>query len=91
MALSTRPSWNPFSTEFHCRDCGGNEAYRSRPRGFFETYVLPIFFLQPVRCDRCYLRSYVARSFAARERPPRERMQPKSQPDAAPKRTSRIA
>jgi len=77
--------------EFQCRGCGAKDAYRSRPRGFFEAYVLPVFFLQPVRCDRCYLRSYVTRSFAARERTQRERMQPKSQPDIAPNHTSRIA
>jgi hypothetical protein len=91
VALSTRPSWNPFLTEFHCRDCGGNEAYRSRPRGFFETYALPIFFLQPVRCDRCYRRSYVPRSISARERPQRGRIPADSQPDAASNHTSRIA
>ena len=91
MTLLTRPSWRPFSTEFECRECGAREAYRSRPRGFFEMYVLPIFFLQPVRCDRCYLRSYVPRSFAARERTQHEPMQPKSQPDGAANHTSRIA
>lgn len=91
MTLLPRPSWRTFSVEFHCRGCGAKEAYRSRPRGFFETYVLPIFLLQPVRCDRCYLRNYVSRSFAAQERSPRERMQPKSQPDAAANHTSRIA
>jgi hypothetical protein len=91
MTLLPRPSWNPFSLEFQCRGCGAKDAYRSRPRGFFEAYVLPVFFLQPVRCDRCYLRSYVTRSFAARERTQRERMQPKSQPDIAPNHTSRIA
>lgn len=91
MALLVRPFWSPFSAEFRCRECGSTGAYRSRPRGFFEMYVLPIFFLQPVRCDRCYLRSYVPRSFAAQERPPRERMQPKSRPGAASNPTSRLA
>ncbi len=91
MALLTRRSWHPFSADFECRGCGAKEAYRSRPRGFFEMYVLPIFFLQPVRCDRCYLRSYASRSFAARERTQRERVQSKSQPDPAPNHTSRIA
>lgn len=91
MTLLPRPSWRPFSAEFHCRGCGAKEGYRSRPRGFFEMYVLPIFFLQPVRCDRCYLRSYVPRSVAARERTQHEPMRPKSQPDVAPNRTGRIA
>ena len=91
MTFLPRPSWRLFPVEFHCRGCGAKEAFLSRPRGFLEAYVLPIFFLQPVRCDRCYLRSYVPRSFAAQERPQRQRMQPKSQPDAASNHTSRIA
>src|SRR5260370_1295922 len=35
------PSWSRFFEEFHCRGCGAHEASRSRPRGFFEKYVLP--------------------------------------------------
>jgi hypothetical protein len=87
----TRRPWSLFPTEFHCRGCGAQEAYRSRPRGFFETYVLPVFFLQTVRCDQCYLRSYIPRSVPAKERAPFERLQPKGQPTASSNRDSRIA
>jgi len=87
----TRPSWAPFSNEFRCCDCGSDEAFRSRPRGFFEKYVLAILFLQPVRCDRCYLRSYVSQGVAVRERPRLERKQPESQPVASAARNSRVA
>lgn len=86
-----RPSWSLVSAEFRCRGCGAHEAVRSRPRGFFEAYVLPIFFLQPVRCDRCYLRSYVSRSVSPRERTQRERVQPGSRRDTAPDNKTRIA
>jgi len=85
----TRPAWSLFFEEFHCRGCGAHEAYQSRPRGFFERYVLPVLLLQPVRCDHCYLRSYVPRTVAARERPPRK--QPGSQPSPGPNQDSRIA
>jgi len=91
MTPLTRPSWPIFSEEFHCPGCGGHEAYRSRPRGFFEAYLLPILFLRPVRCDRCYLRSYVLRSVPARERAPRERVQPHSQLETPANQNSRIA
>ena len=91
MTPLARPSWKVFSGEFHCPGCGGQLAYRSRPRGFFEAYVLPIFFLQPVRCDRCYLRSYVPRFVPARERTQFESRQPKSQPDDPTDSNSRIA
>jgi hypothetical protein len=89
-------SWNPFSSEFQCRGCGCDEAYQSRPRGFFESHILPIFFLQTVRCDRCYLRSYVSRSLAARPRiqfmsEEPERPQPESHPADTPNRNSRVA
>jgi hypothetical protein len=62
------PSWSRFFEEFHCRGCGGQEAYRSRARGFFERYVLPLLLLQAVRCERCYHRSYVLRTIPALER-----------------------
>ena len=91
MTPLTRSSWSLSFEEFHCRGCGGHEAYRSRPRGFFERYVLPVVFLQPVRCDRCYLRSYTLRTVPVRERPVPQRKQPESQPSSAAKRDSRIA
>ena len=75
-------SWSRLFEEFHCRGCGGNEAYRSRPRSFFERYVLPLFFHQTVRCDRCYHRTYVLRTIPALERVPITRKQPRSQHDS---------
>lgn len=50
-----------FSGKFHCPECDGRVAYRSRPRSFFERRVLPAMLLQAVRCERCYLRVYVSR------------------------------
>jgi hypothetical protein len=83
-------SWSFPSFEFKCRGCGAHEAFRSRPRGFFEAFVLPFFSFQAVRCDRCYLRSYVPRVI-----PCRERIQPESRPPASepgtPHQNSRVA
>jgi hypothetical protein len=56
---------NRIFEEFRCRECGGREAYRSRPRNFFEKQVLPLLMLQPVRCNYCYDRRYVLRSIPA--------------------------
>jgi hypothetical protein len=84
-------SWAPFSNEFHCRGCGFDDAFRSRPRGFFEKNILAIFFLQPVRCDRCYLRSYVSRAIPVRDRPRLERKQPESQPATTESANTRVA
>jgi hypothetical protein len=65
-----------FVDEFVCRGCGAQAAYRSRPRGFFETYVLPVLLLQAVRCERCYQRAYVLRTIPALERVQPDREQP---------------
>ena len=91
MPSTNRPSWNLFSGEFHCVECGTEEAYQSRPRGFFERYVLPLLYLQPVRCDHCYLRSYVPRTVAAgvRVRPPSKR--PESQQGRSADSDTRVA
>jgi len=64
----TRSSWSLSFEGFHCPNCGGREAFRSRPRGFFERYVLAVF-MQPVRCERCYRRSYAPCTIAVPERP----------------------
>jgi hypothetical protein len=85
------PFWAIFSKEFHCPSCGADDAYHSRPRGFFEAYVLPVFLLQPVRCDRCYMRSYVPRIVRARDRVQPERKQPESQPTHGSNANTRIA
>ena len=66
--LGSSPSWSRYFQEFRCRECGNDEAYRSRPRGFFEKGLLPALMLRPVRCDRCYHRSYIFRSVPVLER-----------------------
>jgi hypothetical protein len=44
--------------EFHCDDCGSDVGFRSRRRTFSERYLLPVFFLRPVRCAECFRRDY---------------------------------
>jgi hypothetical protein len=68
MSPDAEPSWLRFVDEFHCRECGGDEAYRSRPRGFWEKYGLPLLLLQPIRCERCYHRFYILRTIPVLER-----------------------
>jgi len=85
------PSWSRFFEEFHCRECGRQKAYRSRPRNFFERHVLPVFLLQAVRCGRCYHRSYVLRTIPAVERVQPERKQSQSEPLADSKSDGRVA
>ncbi len=43
---------------FECKDCGGFNGYRSRPRNFREKFLLPLLFRRPVRCGDCYRRTY---------------------------------
>jgi hypothetical protein len=85
------PSWSQLFEEFYCRGCGGQEAYRSRPRGFFERYVLPLLLLQIVRCDRCYHRSYILRTIPVSERAPQARKQSQSQPAGGSNSDTRVA
>ena len=91
MPSLNRPSWTIFSEEFHCPECGAEEAYQSRARGSFERYVLPLFFLQPVRCDHCYVRSYVSRAVAARMPMRPARKQPGSQDAHSTNSGTRVA
>src|ERR1035438_5787355 len=35
-----------------CPDCGGKKTRKSRPRGFIELVILPLFF-RPFRCEEC--------------------------------------
>ncbi len=42
---------------FECRDCGGLNGYRSRPKTFTEKFLLPLLLLRPVRCGDCFRRS----------------------------------
>ena len=85
------PSWIRRFEEFHCRGCGAHEACRSRPRGFFEKYVLPFLLLQAVRCERCYHRGYVLRAIPAFDRVQAERKASQSQPPGGSKSGSRVA
>lgn len=91
MAPLSSPSWSRFFEEFHCRGCGFQEAYRSRPRGFFERHVLPFFLLQAVRCERCYHRTYVLRTIPTLERVPPERKASQSEPPERSKSGDRVA
>jgi hypothetical protein len=88
----THSSWSRFFEEFHCRGCGGEEAYRSRPRGFFERHVLRVLMLQAVRCERCYHRSYVLRTITVLKRVPSQRKKtPQSQPPDSAMPGNRVA
>jgi hypothetical protein len=57
-----------FSKNFRCNDCGSALGYRSRPRTFLERYVLPLFFMRPVRCGACFRRCYRLISTEVRDR-----------------------
>jgi hypothetical protein len=46
--------------QYRCADCGGFEAYRSRPRTFIEKHILPFMLLRPVRCANCFRRTNVS-------------------------------
>lgn len=80
MTPLTSSSWSLFFEEFNCRGCGGQEAYQSRSRGFFERFVLPFLFLQLVRCNHCFIRSYIPRTIEVRARTKPARKQPQSEP-----------
>ena len=91
MTSVASPSWSRFFEEFHCRGCGGLEAYRSRPRGFFEKHVLPFLLLHTVRCERCCHRAYVWRTIPALERVQPGRKQSQNQPPSGSKSKTRVA
>ena len=63
---------------FECRNCGGFNGYRSRPRNFMEKFVFPLLLLRPVRCGDCSRRSYQL-TFV----PARPRRESKKEPNAA--------
>ena len=56
--------------EFHCPDCYGQKAYRSRYRSSVEKALLFLLMLKPVRCERCFHRSYTLRTVPVLERAP---------------------
>jgi hypothetical protein len=47
-----------WSRRFHCPKCGGGQGLRSRPRGYFERFLLPVVRLHPVRCGHCFRRFF---------------------------------
>jgi hypothetical protein len=64
-----RPA-NMFPRLYECKDCGGFNGYRSRPKDLIERFLLPLLLLRPTRCGDCFKRSY---QFAfVRVRPRRE-------------------
>jgi hypothetical protein len=91
MSPATSPSWSRFFGEFHCPGCGVQKAFRSRPRGFFEKHVLPLFLMKAVRCERCYHRSYTLRTIPTLEPFQPERRQPQIIPAAGSSSDSRVA
>jgi len=48
----------PSFSAYHCRDCGSDIGFRSRRRNLVERIILPVLFLQPVRCGECFRRDY---------------------------------
>ena len=48
----------PLFPPYQCRDCGSEIGFRSRRRNLFESYILPLFLLCPVRCGECFRRDY---------------------------------
>jgi len=55
-------------TQFRCRDCASDVGFHSRRRTFSERYILPLFYVQPVRCAECFRRDYRLKSVQVRER-----------------------
>lgn len=43
---------------YRCSDCGCELGFRSRRRTLAERFILPLFFLRPVRCGECFHRDY---------------------------------
>jgi hypothetical protein len=60
--------WFQRYLEFYCDDCGSDVGFRSRRRTFSERYLLPLFFLRPVRCAECFRRDYRLIFMPVRER-----------------------
>jgi hypothetical protein len=62
--------WFQRFFEYYCDDCGSETAFRSRRRTFTERYLLPVFFLKPVRCSECFRRDYRLLLVPVKERIP---------------------
>jgi hypothetical protein len=59
-----------FPRLYECKDCGGFNGYRSRPKNLTERFLLPLLLLRPTRCGDCFKRSY--QSMFVKVRPRRE-------------------
>ena len=59
-----------FPRLYECKDCGGFNGYRSRPKNLTERFLLPLLLLHPTRCGDCFKRSY--QSTFVKVRPRRE-------------------
>jgi hypothetical protein len=79
-----------YFKEFHCRDCGSDVAYVSRPRTLTEKYFLPVMRMKTVRCGDCFRRYVRPVSLPARARELLRRG-PNSQTSAPPTTGSRVA
>jgi hypothetical protein len=55
--MSNSPEVSLFPA-YRCDDCGSEVGYRSRRRTWSERLILPLLFLQPVRCGECFRRDY---------------------------------
>jgi hypothetical protein len=67
-----------FTSQYHCPDCGGSEAFRSRPRTLAEKYIFRLLFLHPVRCANCFRRTHVSSFALVRERGEKPDAQPRA-------------
>jgi hypothetical protein len=47
-----------MNANFTCQDCGFHVAVRSKKRGPWERFVVPLFLLRPARCANCFRRVY---------------------------------
>lgn len=67
-----------LTSQYHCPDCGSSEAFRSRPRGVGEKYILPLLFLRPVRCANCFRRTTVSTFAPVPEREVKQEITPRA-------------
>jgi hypothetical protein len=70
MRRSPDQTWFQQYLAFHCDDCGSDTGFHSRRRTFSERYLLPVFFLKPVRCAECFRRDYRLLFVPVKERLP---------------------
>jgi hypothetical protein len=70
--------------KYKCLDCGGSDAYRSRPRSLLE-YALPFLLLKPVRCANCFRRTCVSILTSARDPQSGHKAQQSADPVDQPK------